>query len=276
MGQSPLIYEGLYKQLLRQVGGWRALYFLKVTVPFLFIFFFLTGCATYNAATGRNEFIFISTSEEVEMGKSAHQQLAKEYVFSNDAGKIARLNRIGRRIVQVSDRQDYQYRFFLIKKEDFNAFTTPGGNIYFFEGLFDKLNDDEVAFVLAHEVGHCAAKHVVKKYQAALGYQMIGSVVLNRIGSPGAQRIAAMSSGALMKLVFSAYGREDEFQADQLGVKYMYLASYDVRGAIDALEVLKQGSDGGSVPLILRTHPYLDDRIDQVREHIQQVKAEYH
>ena len=231
---------------------------------------------TYNVATGRSEFIFISTSEEVAMGKSVHQQIMSQYKLVTDPVKVARIERIGQRIAQISDRQDYTYHFYLVdKKDELNAFTVPGGNVYVFSGLVDKLkSDDEIAAVLAHEIGHCAAKHTVKKFQAALGYQLVGSIVLSQVQGETAARIAGMSSDAVTQLVFSAYGRRDELQADQLGLKYLNLAGYDMNAMIGVFEVLKRESKGPEPPALLRTHPYLDDRIVAAKKEIERIRTE--
>ena len=231
-----------------------------------------SGCAslgTYNPATGRNEFIFISTPEEISLGNDVHQKLTSEFKFLNRSAETERIRRIGRRVARVSDRQDYQYHFFLIEKDEMNAFTTPGGNIYLFSGLMDKLTtDDQIAFVMAHEIGHCAARHTVKKYQAALGYNLIGSIILGQVGGEKAREITSMSSNVIMSLVFSAYSRRDEYEADRLGVKYLRLAGYDPKASIAALETLQKESGNAGGPLALRSHPYLPDRIEAVRKEI--------
>lgn len=227
------------------------------------------GCTTYNAATGRNEFIFISTQEEVSLGEKTHAELTEKYSFSTQSAYLSRVRSIGEKIVLVSDRQDYIYQFYVIKSDELNAFTTPGGKIYVYTGLLDRMKkDEEIAFVLAHEIGHCAARHVVKKFQAALGYNLLGSIVLSQIEGSGAgvsAQAVNMSAGVLSNLVFSAYGRQDELQADSLGLKYMILAGYDPQGAVDALAVLEAGSKGPDIPEILRTHPHLEKRIQQVK-----------
>jgi len=99
------------------------------------LIFFFNGCAslgTYNPATGRNEFIFISTVEEVALGKNIHQQLTQKFKISSRGADVERVRRIGQRLARISDRQDYQYHFFLIEEGEMNAFTTPGGRIYLF------------------------------------------------------------------------------------------------------------------------------------------------
>lgn len=230
------------------------------------------GCATYNAATGRNEFIIIPTDEEVAMGRDIHQQILAENRLSKQPDLVARVNRIGQKLVQVSDRQDYEYHFYVIDKDELNAFTVPGGNVYIYSGLAKKLkSDDEIAGVLGHEIGHCAARHTVKKFQAAVGYNLIGGLLLSQVDEQ-ARRMAALSSNAVMQLVFSAYSRHDEYEADRLSIKYTSLAGYDPNGMIKALEVLKVESKGPEPPLILRTHPYIDDRIEVLKEEVQKLQ----
>jgi predicted Zn-dependent protease len=236
----------------------------------------LCGCATYNTATGRKEFIFISTDSEVGMGRSFDAQLRQEYKVSENKEKTDRLQRIGTRIAQVSDRQDFQYHFTLIAKDEMNAFTIPGGYVYFFEGLYDKLKtDDEIAAVLAHEIGHSAARHTIKKYQAALGYDLMARLLLARIASDTARVLTSLGGGLIANIAMSAYGRQDEFEADRLGIKYMRLAGYDLNGMIRTFEILKANSKGPEPPRILRTHPYIDDRIKAVRQEIQAVESKY-
>lgn len=244
-------------------------YVPRLTSLILCLFLFSTGCATFNAATGRSEFIFVSTDAEVSMGQSFDGQLSKEYSFSKDQAKVDRLNRIGNKLAQVSDRQDYKYHFKLVDKNELNAFTVPGGYIYFFEGLYDKLSsDDEIAAVIAHEIGHCAARHTIKKFQAGLGVDFVSRVVLGAITNETARQLASVGGGLVANIALSAYGRQDEYEADRLGIKYMRLAGYDLDAMIRTFQVLKENSKGPEPPTILRTHPHMDDRIKAVEEEI--------
>src|SRR3990167_1010266 len=241
--------------------------FLVFGLQSLVFSLFLQGCTTmYNPATGREEFIMISTPSEVAMGKSVHESIIRKYKLSRDPAQIDRVRRIGERAAKVSDRQDYEYHFYLIEEDEMNAFTTPGGNIYVYTGLLEKLkNDDQVASVLAHEIGHCAARHTVKKFQAALGYDLISSLIFGSVPmGEGVQTAAGIAAGTAMNLAMSAYGRKDEYEADRLGIKYMYLAGYSPDGMIKALKLLKQESQDRGAPLILRTHPFFEDRIKAV------------
>ncbi len=236
-----------------------------------FVILGVTGCASfgvYNEATGRREFIFISTQEEVAMGGNLHRQIAEKYPLAKEGMRATRIQRIGQSLARESDRRDYTYRFYLVEKEELNAFTIPGGRIYIFTGLVDALgSDDRIASVLAHEIGHCAARHTIKKFQAAIGYELIGGLIFSRAGK--AKSIASLGSGTVMNLIFSAYGRQDEYEADRLGVKYMAAAGYDLYSMVEALEILKRKSKGADAPLILRTHPHLADRITAVKQEIE-------
>lgn len=240
----------------------------------------LSGCATYNPATGRQEFILFTTPMEVMMGQEVNAQIGASPeggAFSGEKVLQARLSRIGQRLAQISDRQDYQYHFYLVDKDELNAFTVPGGYVYFYAGLYKNLgSDDEVAAVLAHEIGHCAARHVVKKYQAALGYDLISSLVMNSFQSDIALRVAKLGGDTLMQLGMSAYSRQDEYEADRLAVKYMYLAGYDPYAIISTFELLARHSKGDDNDwLLLRSHPYLKDRIEAVKKEIELVKTKY-
>lgn len=241
------------------------------------LLFSLNSCTTYNTATGRNEFIFVSTQEEVSMGNTIATKFRQEYEEETSSRYVDRINRIGQRVAQVSDRQDYSYQFHVIKKDELNAFTIPGGQVYVFTGLIDKLKtDDEIAFVIAHEIGHCSARHVVKKYQAALGYSLFGSILLNAFEAGSAARsVASLSTNMLSNLVFSAYGRGDEFEADRLGVKYTLLAGYDPNGAIGAMELLEKEAEQNNMPTILRTHPHAKDRLEKLRAEVEKAKETY-
>lgn len=218
----------------------------------------------------------ITTPSEVAMGESVHQSVAKKYKFSNSPQRLERLRRIGERLTKVSDRQDYQYRFYLLEEDAMNAFTTPGGNIYVYTGLLDQLKtDDQLASVLAHEIGHCAARHTVKKFQAALGYNIVSAVAISQITEDQARRITAISANAVMSIVFSSYSRRDEYEADRLGLKYLRLACFEPQAVVETFSILEAKEKDPPAPLILRSHPYLDDRIQRAEQEIKTLDGKY-
>jgi predicted Zn-dependent protease len=243
----------------------------RFTIAYLLIIF-LSGCATiYNPATGRDEAIFINTASEVAIGDSAASQIARKYKISEDKKSIERLAAIGKRVAAVSDRRDLEYKFYIIEDETLNAFTIPGGHVYIFRGLYDRLGDDELAAVMAHEIGHVAARHIVKKMQASLGYQMLSTIALIAYTKGQDEKKSrqagyfAYAGATAFNLVQLGYSRQDEYEADELAVKYLKAAGFDPDGMRRALEVLMaEEKKGIPVPYILRSHPYIDQRIERL------------
>ncbi len=227
--------------------------------------FALTGCATtYNPATERNEFIFIGTPSEVSLGKAVAAQVSTQYKISKDQEKIKRLNKIGTKLAKVSDRKDLKYNFSVIEDKELNAFATPGGYIYVNSGLIEECSDDELACVVGHEIGHVAARHIVKKLQAQMGYDILMNIAAQKSGLGELRRAASVS----YNLIMLGYSREDELLSDRLGVKYAHKASYDPRAMITFLEKLEKKNKGSKGILFLRTHPYVPQRIKMLKKEI--------
>ncbi|KPK41129.1 MAG: hypothetical protein AMJ78_06310 [Omnitrophica WOR_2 bacterium SM23_29] len=228
----------------------------------------LSGCATtYNPATSKEEFIMIGTQEEVAIGQQVARQIEHRFRLSDDLAQIQRVNKVGNRIASVCDRRDLQYYFKAIKNKDINALSTPGGYVYVNTGLLDKATDDELAAVVAHEIGHIAARHAVKAMQADMAYSVIAGLIFSRVGSREIQRGANIA----MNLIMLGYSREDEFEADKLGVKYTYYAGFDPNGMITFLEKLKQEErehPWDKSLVYLRSHPLYSDRISKAKAEI--------
>ncbi|MFH1777207.1 MAG: M48 family metallopeptidase [Candidatus Omnitrophota bacterium] len=229
--------------------------------------FFILGCATeFNLATKQEEIISISTDREVNIGRSASQQVEKRFKVLEDIEVQNRVSEIGRRIVAVCDRQDISYYFKVLDEDEKNAFALPGGYVYIFSGLMKDIeNDSELATVLAHEVGHIAAKHAVKRMQAALGYELL--IIIASQTAENSTSFARINQG--INELFLAYSREDELQADRLAARYIKKAGFSPAAVVTFLEKLKKTK--WNEPLrqqYLRTHPYIDDRIRVVKEEL--------
>jgi len=232
------------------------------------LFFILTGCSTeYNLATKQEEKYYYSTDKEVQMGQSIDRQVAKEYKFSGDPLQLKRVQDIGAKIAAVSDRKEIDYHFQVLDDDTVNAVSLPGGYVYVNTGLLDKIsNDDELACVLAHEVGHIVARHSIKKLQAMQSYSILRLLVAV---SPAAGDVGTAADVAFTQFLLG-YGREDELLADQLGARYARLAGYDPRGMITFLEKL-QDINRRMPPVeqsYYKTHPYVPDRIRVVKQEL--------
>lgn len=239
---------------------------------------FFCGCSTvYNPATGKKEMLLIDSAQEVQIGRSMADEIVKKEIPPlADPAKQRFVNAVGLRVAQVSDRQELIYRFQVLDSADLNAFALPGGYVFIYRGLLDKLDESELAAVLAHEVAHVAAKHSVKRMQSELGYNVLLSlalVALNNKSPQLAENISGLSD-VVYGLLSKGYGRQDELLADQLAVGYLWRAGYDPYSLAGSLEILsKESGPGGRVFEILSTHPRMEERIKKAREEASRISS---
>jgi predicted Zn-dependent protease len=248
----------------------------KIKINNLRIYFFvlalasimLNGCATiYNPATQKNELLLINTESEVAIGKDMDTQVQKKYKILTDYQMQRRLDSIGNKVALSSDRKDLTYHFKLINDKEFNAFTIPGGYLYVNSGLMNAATDDELACVVAHEIGHVAARHSVKKLQAALGYQLIMGIALGISG----QQTMASAMDVVFNLAILGYSREDELLADRLAVRYSKKSGFDPYGMVTFFKKLQSEADkkGGKLNIeLFNSHPDIEKRIKNVEKEI--------
>lgn len=234
----------------------------------LLLYTFLSGCSTeYNIATQQEETFYYSTDKEVQMGQSIAREVESRYKLADDPLIQKRIEDIGKKIASVCDRKEIDYYFKVLDEEEVNAVSLPGGFIYVNKGLVDKVdNDDELAAVLAHEVGHIVARHSIKKLQAMMGYSILRILTA---AIPEGGKIGNAADLAFTEIMLG-YSRDDELLADQLGSRYTKLAGYESRAMIDFLEKLQEINR--KKPLqpksYFKTHPYIPDRIRVVKQEL--------
>ncbi len=232
----------------------------------------LTGClrSHFNLATQQQEYTMTSTDREVEVGRRIARRVEEEMTVLADEPLQQRIRTIGERIVAVCDRRELVYRFAVIEDEDVNAFSLPGGYVFINNGLIEQASsDDELAAVLAHEVAHITARHAVKRYESRLGLQIVQLATIATRQAAAAQGVGVASQAAQL-----AYARQDELEADQLGVKYMKAAGFDARAMLSFLEKIRDVHReerhylprGVVRPHYALTHPYVPDRLRAVKE----------
>lgn len=231
----------------------------------LLICLLLTGCATvYNPVTNKEESTLIGEKEEIQIGREAAASLEKQYGLVKNARLNERLNIIGKKVAQKCGRPNLPYTFKILKTDDVNALTFPGGAIYVTEGLMKIYeNDSQLANVLGHEIGHVCARHIIKKIEAQIGYSLLYTLLLTK-AERDIQNLANLS----FNLLSLGYSRQDEFQADELGIKYAYKAGYNPHGMADFLKVLKKNQKTNQIHInvFFSTHPAVDDRIVRAEE----------
>lgn len=254
----------------------RKLYLMFKRMGVLFFYlcaapvFLISGCATeYNIVTGEQETFYYSTDKEIQMGQAVLRQVEKEYKLVDDPLIQKRVQDIGKKIASVCDRKEIDYYFKVLDDEEINAVSLPGGFVYINKGLIDKVSDDdELACIVAHEVGHIVARHSVKKLQAFQGYSVLRILVAATAGSAEVGNAADIAFSEILM----GYSREDELLADQLAARYAKLAGYDSQGMIRFLNKLEQIERRRPLrpKSYFKTHPYIPDRIRVVKQELGQ------
>lgn len=224
------------------------------------------GCSTeYNLATQQQETLLYGTDKEVSIGEAVSVKMEQQYDIVTDVDVNERVRRILDRVAAVCDRKDIAYFIKVIDKDIMNAVSLPGGYVYIFKGLMDKLEtDDQIAGVIAHEVAHITARHAVKRIQNAYG-----AMILQGLATQSNAKVAQGVNFALIS-IFSEYSQQDEFEADRLGVKYLKKAGYDPNAMVQVLVELREDQEKGPVReySYWRTHPFIPQRISVVNQAI--------
>lgn len=222
--------------------------------------------------TGRKQLVLLSESQATEMGLTAYQKILKENKLSTDKAQVERVRRIGKRIAVASGRTDLQWEFNVIQDDSPNAFALPGGKVGVNTGLFKVAkNDDQVAAVMAHEVGHAIARHGSERMSQQLAVQ----AVVTGLGASGTlAQYSELAATAATLGVILPFSRTQEAEADHIGVIMMAKAGYDPRAAVTLWEnFAKLG--GSRQPEFLSTHPAPASRIKNLQALMPEAMAVY-
>jgi len=212
----------------------------------------------------------ITIQEEEELSKEFLRVARKQFILIEDPFVVGYVNKIGRNILSTLPPQPFKYRFYVVKQHVYNAFATPAGHIFIHTGLLGALeNEEELAGIIAHEIAHVVSRHISQKIDRSpkIGLATLAGVFAGVfIGVGGAAALGnavvagSMAAGQSASLAFS---REDELQADQLALAYLYQAGYDAKGLLTSLQKMrsKQWFGTDQVPSYLMTHPASEERM---------------
>jgi predicted Zn-dependent protease len=240
------------------------------------------ACArVVNPATGQTELTAMTPEQERRIGQEQHPQVLTEFGGAYaDPQLQAYVTRIGERLVGVSELPQLDFTFTVLNSEAINAFALPGGYVYVTRGLLALAdNEAELAGVMAHEIGHVTARHSAQRHSRgvlAQGGVAIGSILAGVLGGAAAADLVQQAGGAGAEAYLAGYSRDQEFQADDLGVRYLARAGYDPTamssflaklGRNDELMRRLAGQDGADPAASwLATHPRTPERVLRAAE----------
>lgn len=210
----------------------------------------------------------LTTNEERELGREFMHYMKKHLALIEDPDIVGYVNKVGQYIVSQYPPQPFQFDFSVVKEDVYNAFAGPGGHVFIYSGLIAAMDSEEqLAGILAHEIGHVFARHISKQIEASkkIGLATMAGILAGIFlgGSPAATSAIASTSMAAGKSMSLRFSRQHEMEADQLGLKYLHRSGYSGKGLLKALQTIRQKQWFGTdqIPSYLTTHPAVEARM---------------
>lgn len=252
-----------------QRRNFRGTLIIGLLIAAFYLFRYYSG-SQLNEITGEKQHIgSITQEQEITLGLQSAPQMIQQYGgLHPDQRAQDYVDQVGRRLMSTSvvANSGYQYDFHLLADPQVvNAFALPGGQVFITEALFSRLqNEDQLAGIFGHEIGHVLARHGAERMaQIELTQGLTGAAVIASGDYNTAQMAQMIGSMINMK-----YGRDQELQSDDLGVRLMLEAGYNPESLIDVMEILAQASGSQRQPEFMSTHPSPANRIDKIKEAI--------
>jgi len=224
----------------------------------------LAACAK-NPVTGQRELMLVSEAQEIEMGRQADRDVVASIGVYPDRDLQAYVERLGGALAAGSERPKLPWTFRVADDPAVNAFALPGGFIYVTRGILAHLDSEaELVAVLGHEIGHVTARHSARQISRAQ-FATLGLGV-GMILRPELQGFGGLAQTGL-GLMFLKFGRDDERQADELGLRYLTQQNYDPREMVEVFRLLERAgeeSGGDRLPSWFSTHPSPEDRQERI------------
>jgi predicted Zn-dependent protease len=271
--QNRTLYPRTGRHWSRHVAGGT---YLFAAIALLLIISFLVPSCAINKATGKRQLILISESQEIQMGKDADKDIIASMGLYPDSSLQRYIRNLGDELAAKSERPNLPWTFRLVDDPVVNAFALPGGFVYITRGIMAYLNSEaELAGVMGHEIGHVTGKHAVARMSKAQIAQV--GLGVGQILEPSLQKYSQLANAGL-GLLFLKYSRDDETQADELGVRYMTRIGDDPRamvGVMTMLDRVTQAGGGAGAPEWLATHPNPGNRRENIQEEVDTMHVDF-
>lgn len=253
----------------------------NLTVSVIILACLLAGCSSV-PYTGRTQLLMVSQEQELRLGYQAFEQIKYRSRPSRDPQMNEAVQRVGQQLARVAERPDFRWEFVVIDDPTPNAFCLPGGKVGVFAGLFRYLKSDaDLATVMSHETAHVLARHAGERLSQNMLAQMGGTglnIAMAGMGAPPAAGQLAMLGyglGTQMGLLLP-YSRQQEFEADRIGLILMAKAGYDPARGVDFWRRFAAAKgDRARMPAFVSTHPSDADRIRHLESSLAEARRFY-
>ena len=250
----------------------------------------LLGACTTVPITGRRQLSLVSDGEINTLASTQYRQVIAKGPLSNNSREVGMVRTVGQRIqgaVETYFRQQnaadqlagYQWEFNVIQDDkQQNAWCMPGGKVAVYTGILPiTQNENGLAVVMAHEIAHAVAKHGSERMSQGLVQQLGGQALSAALSTnaPATQELALQAFGVGSQLGLLRYGRNQESEADHLGLIFMALAGYNPDGAIAFWQRMDARANGASPPEFLSTHPSNGTRIADIQRELPEARKYY-
>jgi predicted Zn-dependent protease len=209
----------------------------------------------------------LTNKEEREMGKKFKFYTTRSLPLVDDPYILDYVRKVGHYIVNQVSNPPFEFHFYVVNEQVYNAFAGPGGYIFIYTGLIAAMeSEEELAGILGHEVAHVTSRHIKRRIEAAKKINVatmagvLAGVFLGGGAAAGAISSTSLAAGQSLSL---KYSRDNEIEADQVGLKYLNKAGYGGEGLLNVLGTIRKKQWFGSkdLPSYLSTHPATEDRM---------------
>lgn len=250
------------------------------SISLFVLFTIIYSCATV-PLTGRRQLSLVDDSQINQAAAASYSQLlsdpkTKVIASGSDAQRVKRIGgqlatAIERYLQQNGYADNYQFKweFNLIQSSEINAWCMPGGKVAVYSGILPVTqNDAGLATVMGHEIGHAIARHAAERMSQQMAAQAGGAVIGAAAGgqSQTTQALINQAYGIGGQLALLKYSRDQESEADRLGLTFMAMAGYDPHEALTFWKRMQAQNKGGSPPEFLSTHPADATRIANIQK----------
>ncbi len=238
----------------------------------------ILACATV-PITGRRQVVFLSETEEIELGRETYRQILAEEKLSRDTQKIRLVERVGKRIAKVAEKPEFQWEFKVIEKNVANAWALPGGKVAVYTGILPVTKTEAgLAVVMGHEIAHAIARHGAERmsHDLIVQYGVAGIIAAVSAKNPEITNAVKKAFGLGTQIgIMLPFSRKHESEADHIGLILMAKAGYDPAEAVHFWQRMKKETEGKSPPEFLSTHPSHDTRITQIKKWLPEARKYY-